>query len=341
MFKYDNNILKAIKNVCKGKKHIKLTIGVFSNGEKDIRVFGENDEIQNENYIYEIASITKTFTASLLSKYIFENKISLHDSIQKYFNGLDNTKYYPTLKRLATHTAGYSMALPFSWREFLSTPLKGFPPLPNVDMIKVVLQKNQRKNKDYPWQYSNYGFILLGHAIGVISGKGYWNTMDDFLSNELELQKTYTGTCSEKNLHGYNRNNEDCGNYIFEKSPDIPSGEGDISSTADDLLKYAELNMYEKKPYLSLCHKKHADVSSMFATVLQKAAGVNKIDMGLGWMLDKDNNDILWHGGDSDFFNSLLIINKNKKLAFVVLSNYKMHNYKIGFSVFEYLQKNT
>ena len=83
------------------------------------------------------------------------------------------------------------MALPFSWSEFLSTPLKGFPPLPNVDMIKVVLQKNQRKNKDYPWQYSNYGFILLGHAIGVISGRGYWKTMDGFLSNELELQKTY------------------------------------------------------------------------------------------------------------------------------------------------------
>jgi len=34
MFKYNNNILKTIKNVCKGKKHIKLTIGVFQMGKK-------------------------------------------------------------------------------------------------------------------------------------------------------------------------------------------------------------------------------------------------------------------------------------------------------------------
>ena len=335
----DKNTLRLIKKACNGKKHIKLSIGFISNDIKTVKVFGENSEIQDENYLYEIASITKTFTASLMAKYIHENRMSLDDSIQKYFDGLHDDKYYPTLKRLATHTAGYSMNLPFTWRDFLSVPIKGYPPLQNVDRLKMLLQKNPRKEKDYRWIYSNYGFTLIGHAVGVISGKGYWDTMDDFLLNELGLKNSFTGICSKRNLHGFNKKNIDCGNYDkFEKVPEIPAGEGDISATAEDLLRYAQINMDEEKPYLPLCHKRHANVSSMLATVLRRVIGVKEFDMGLGWMLNKDNNNILWHGGDSDYFSSYLVIDKDNKLAAVVLSNYKMNTLEIGLSVLEYLQ---
>ena len=61
--------------------------------------------------------------------------------------------------------------------------------------------------------------------------------------------------------------------------------------------------------------------------------------MGLGWMLNKDNNNIIWHSGDSDSFSSYLAIDKDKKLASVVLSNYRMDTIKIGASVLETLQK--
>ena len=334
----DQNTLELIKKACKGKKHIKLTIGFVINGKNTVKVFDENGEIPNKNYIYEIASISKTFTASLLAKYIHDNKMSLDDSIQKYFDGMDQNVYYPTLKRLATHTAGYSINLPFSWRDYLMTPFAGYPELPNIDKIIDVLNKNLRKNKSYPWVYSNFGFILIGHAIGVISGNGYWNTMDSFITNDLQLQNTYTGTFPEKNLHGFNKKNIDCGNYNFNKSPNIPSGEGDISSTAEDLLKYAQLNMNEEKSYFSLCHKKHSSVSSMLAFILRKAAGVKEFDMGLGWFLTKDDNNILSHAGDSDSFTSYLTIDKNKKLASVVLSNYKIDGIKIGMSVLAHLQ---
>ena len=103
MYELGLEIQSLIEKACRGKKHIKLTIGCVLDGEKTVKVFNENGVIKNENYIYEIASITKTFTASLLAKYIHENKMSLDDSIQKYFVGLDANKYYPTLKRLATH----------------------------------------------------------------------------------------------------------------------------------------------------------------------------------------------------------------------------------------------
>jgi CubicO group peptidase (beta-lactamase class C family) len=339
VFEFNPDILTAIKNVCKGKKHIKLTVGYILNDKITVRVFNEDGETQDENYIYEIASITKTFTASLLAKNIYDNKMSLDDSIQKYFDGLADDRYYPTLRRLATHTAGYSAALPFTWREYLSSPLKGFPSNPNVDKVKAVLLKNQRKDKDYPWQYANFDFMLIGHAVGIASGKDYWGAMDDFLSVELGLQNTYTGTNPAKNLHGFNKKNRDCGNIEYDKSPMIVSGEGDISSTAEDLLKYAKINMYEEKPYISICHNKHTNVSSLYATVLGRMAGVKGIDMGLGWMVNKENNQVIWHSGDADSFSSYLAIDKEKKLASIVLANYRMDTIKIGSSVLDTLQK--
>lgn len=190
-------------------------------------------------------------------------------------------------------------------------------------------------------EYSNYGFTLLGYAVGVIFGEGYWNAMDDFLSNELGLKNSYTGTSPEKNLHGFSKRNKNCGNYVFDKSPNIPSGEGDISATAEDLLAYAQMNMHEEKPYFALCHKKHASAQSMLASLLVKASGADEIDMGLGWMLYRSNNRIMWHSGDSDSFSSYLGFDKDKKVAAIVLSNYKMNTPKIGVSILESLRNRT
>ena len=107
MHKLSSELLLLIEKECRGRKHIKLTIGTLVDGKKNIQVFGDTGEIPNEDYTYEIGSITKTFTTSLLGKYLHESKMSLEDSISKYVEGLDENNYYPTLKRLATHTSGY------------------------------------------------------------------------------------------------------------------------------------------------------------------------------------------------------------------------------------------
>ena len=333
MLTFDTKIQGLIKKACKNKKHIKLTIGAYAQGEKMIRVFNETGETQNENDIYEIGSITKTFTCSLLAKYLYEEKMSLEDSISKYVSGLNADTYYPTLQRLATHTAGYARSLPLSqWESIKFIPgyifsgaVNGgkYPFHLDFEKMKQLLQDIKLQDKDYPWQYSNFGMALLGYAIGVVSGQGYWDTMSDFLSNELGLKHSYTGTCPGKNLRGYNRNNKDIGNWIWDK--DLAAPAGDISSTAEDLLEYARINMYEEQPYLALCHLKHMESK--------------KLDMGLGWVMTKDKEPILWHNGGTGAFRSYLGIDKQKKCASVVLSNYFLPSTdKIGLAVLEQLQ---
>ena len=323
-------IMELINKACNKKDHIKLTVGTYRDGKKSIQVFGATGEIQDENFIYQVGSITKTFTASLLAKLISEQKMSLNDSIQKYVMGLDNEKYYPTLKRLATHTSGYHRFLP-NGKWFRLTLLKGFitgkikigENLLQMDFGKMahIIHENILQDRDYSWQYSNFGMALVGYAIGVVSGLGYADTMNHFLSDELELKCSYTRVNPDKNLHGFHFTNEPIGNWVWDENLMAPAG--DISSTAEDLLEYARMNIFEEKPYFAICHQKHVSAK--------------KYDMGLGWVLQKDKNHVLWHNGGVGGFRSYLGIDKQKKCAVIVLANYAINTDKIGMGILESL----
>ena len=331
----DSKTMGLIQKNCKGKKHLKLTVGTLSGEKRIITVFDESGEVESKDYVYEIGSIGKTLTATLLAKYVCENRMSLDDLFQNYMEGLDHSQYYPNLSRLATHTSGYGAYAPFTTRETLKlfTDMafgrnQGLVPF-NFDLerIKAFIQKQNLQDQDYKWKYSNLGYALIGHALGVVSGKGYADTMDEFLSQELGLPDTYTGIRKDKNLHGFTKKNVDCGNWDLSENFMAPSGS--ISSTAIDLLSYARLNMQEEKPYLSLCQQKHANASK-------------KYDMGLGWWLHKANNKIMEHEGGTGAFGGFLIIDKDKEAAVVVLANYRLgitSERDIGLSVLKNLQE--
>jgi CubicO group peptidase (beta-lactamase class C family) len=336
MFEISDKTLRLIEKTSKGKKHLKLTVGYLTGNDSVIKIYNENGELDTfQKYYYEIGSITKTFTVSLLSKYVYENKMSIHDSIQKYIEELRADQYYPTLLRLATHTSGYSERLPLNKREYFKIILglisgngdmkKNNPLNMDFNKMKILIENNKLKDADYSWKYTNFGISLIGYGLGIVSGKGYWDTMNDFLQNELGLNDTYLGT-SNNNLHGYDSKNNGCGNWKWNKN-NLISPAGAISSTAEDLLKYAKINIYAGKPYLSLCLKKHGN-------------GKKKYDMGLGWCLLKKNNNVSLHGGGTGCFSSFLAFDKDKKIAAVVLANYRLgmnDDENIGLSLLESL----
>jgi len=328
----------AIKAACRGKTHIKLTVGTLMDGEKTIRAFDATGEIPDGNHLYEIGSNTKTIVASLLAKYVHEGKMSLDDSVSKYIDGLDKNTYYPTLKRLATHTAGYDWSMPVSLglglklmfnTTFRSSANKGVLPF-NVDeaKLKQLMQKNRKQDRDYPYQYANFGFAVLGHAIGAVSGRGYWDTMDDYLTTELGMTNSSTGRRAGKKLHGFDKKNRDIGNWDW--GDDFMAPAGDVFSTADDMLTYAKNNMHDGLPYLALCHKKHAEMSKQFA---------DRFVAGLGWPLDKNNNNILVGSGGTGAFHTLLVVDRQKKIAYTALSNYHIDLVKFLAVVLDEVKK--
>lgn len=331
MFEINDETKKIIKKATKGKKNIRLTIGYLSGDTYTIRVYDENGEVASpEKYNYEIGSITKTFTTSLLAKYVEENKMSLDDSVLRYITGLNKEDYYPTLIRLATHTSGYSQFLPLSaidYAKIVSSlifgngDMKSNNPLwMDFNKMKNLIIKNNLEDKDYNFKYSNFGMSLIGYCVGQVSRKGYFNTMNDFIQNDLGLNNTYLGiTCNT--INGYDNKNNNCGNWEWGLDNNIMAA-GGITSNAEDLLKYAKMNINDEKSYFKECHKKRNSCK--------------KHDMGLGWFLKKENNNIIYHQGGTGCFSSFLGYDKEKNIAAVVLSNYKLglnEEAKLGFGL--------
>jgi len=335
MRQFSEETKSLIKKFCKGKTHMKLTIATLVNGEATYQIFGADGEIPYKSYGYEIGSMTKTFVGIMLAKNIHEGKMSLDDSISKYVDGLDMSKYYPTLKRLATHTAGYGGIPITGWdiAKFVFNDIfKGsmncgkLPPF-NMDLerMKKLLRETTVEDKDYPWKYSNFGIGVLGYAIGVVSSKGYWDTINDFLNNELGLTQTFTGNSPNKILQGYDRNNKNIGNWEWGNDYIAPAG--CLRSTAEDILAYARINMNEEKPYLAMAHKKYADLSKEW-------------EQGLGWLQEPNNHNIIYGMGGTGAFYSFLGIDKQKKVACTILSNYLIDlKHTIGKSVLKDLIK--
>lgn len=316
----DSETQKLIEEITKDKKYLKLNIGVMAGEQTVFKTFGKNGEINFENNIYEIGSITKVFTTSLLAKNVFQEKIQLDDPINKYIPELNPNNYYPSLQRIATHSAGYSGRYPLSYWKYLNLVIDHLlgkrkfkmehPFSMDFNRMMELIQKTRLRDKEYKWQYSNFGFALLGFIISKVSKAGYWDTMRDFLTNELVLKNSYLGTLNDKNISGFDIKNNNCGNWKYEKD-ELMLPAGAISSTVEDLIAFAKLNIYEEKSYFKLCHEKYTNGSKWF-------------DMGLGWWIDKNNNNILSHGGNTGCFCSFLGIDKGKRIAVVLLSNYQL-----------------
>lgn len=311
--------------------HVELTIGILKDGKKEILHLDPDRKPTNTELKYPVGSIGKPFTASLIAKYVSEGKLRLDAPLSDYIPNLSE-KYYPDLRRLATHSSGYG-GQPFGMVETLSVLARmnkpdGYfrlnPHHGRLDEkeIREILEKVSLKDKDYKFRYSNFGFAVLGFIIGTLSGKGYWETMNNYVRDELGLKNTYLGFSE---LLGYDKHDMPCNAWSWDKN-DGAAPAGALISTADDLLSFASMQMDGSKPYMSLCHKVHG-------------AGEKNFRSGLAWRIEKDSG-IIWHGGSAGAYSGFLGFEPETKTAVVTAVNYGLADAEpLGFSIIKNLIK--
>ena len=319
MIKIGDNTNSLIQKLMEGHPSTMLTIGVYHKGSTSFKLFNNSGEIPYKSYIYEIASITKVFTASLLAKYLYDGKMDLGDSISKYIPELENDIYYPTLERLATHTAGYtSEALTKNqiikiyaktfWNTLLNKPFYA-PADFYMDYEKMIWFAKQKKlqDRDYEYSYTNYSFALLGQGIGRAVSKPFVELMTEFIQQDLGLNNTMFGTNRPGILSGY-VNNINVGNEDLRKG-DCTAPAHFLTSNAEDLLKFARMNIEKSPSYLELCHKVYPINQKVF-------------DIGWGWVYFKSKySGMFWMDGGSEGFSSSVSFVKDKDFAMIFLLN--------------------
>ena len=313
----------------KDKKGAVITVGIIQNDKMVYDVYGENGiKLTQEEHIYEIGSITKTFTTSLLCRAVSEGRISLDDSVDKYLS-LPKKDYYPTIRRLVTHTSGYKAY--YFERPMISNFLHKENDFNGITekMLLERLGKISLNDSDYSFKYSNFGMASLGYVLEQIYEKSYIPLMNDYIYNDLGLENTKISDGSG-----------DLENYWKWSESDAYVPAGALLSNITDMMQYAHMQLSEMPDYLSIAHEPIAEVNA--STASAKKMGIYIDAVGAGWMIDNENN-IIWHNGGTGNYNSYIGFDKENQIGVVILSNlppdYRIPATVMGIEILTSLQK--
>lgn len=298
---------EVIDFITKDDDEIKISIAVIKNGEVTYQVYGRNSKIlDNTKYDYEIGSISKTFVGLMLSKAIEENKIDIKSSISEYLP-LDKEKYYPTIERLITHTSGYKSY--YFNKQMVSNffcqknDFYGISKNEILNKVKTITLED----KDYKFNYSNFGISIIGLILEEIYNEDFVTLMNDFIVNDLKLKDT-KAAAGTGNLSGYWNWKENDG-YI-------PAGA--IISNIEEMAQYLKYYMNDEDSYISNTYAELKTIDANHSAYEKMNIRMDKI--GMTWVIDEKNN-IIWHNGGTSNFNSYIAFNKNKNIGVIVLGN--------------------
>jgi len=280
--------------------------------------------------IFEIGSVTKVFTATLLAALVEDGTVALQDPVQDYLPAdvkLPVRGRPITLGDLATHTAG----LPRLPHGFILRSL-GHRRNPYAwftveDLYAGLPDTRLRREPGGAPRYSNLGYGLLGHVLAVRVGSSYEELIAERICRPLELADTVMEVpelARGRFAQGHNRRAQPMPHW------DLPvlAGAGALRSTVADLLAFLRLQLGEGEPAL------------VRAAALTQATRVRHrgIAVGLGWtrgLLLGSDNELLFHNGGTGGFRSFVGMVPATHTAVAVLSNSARSVDALGFRILE------
>ncbi len=290
------------------------------------RAFGHRDRERNlandTSTVFELASVSKQFTAMIIMMLKEEGKLSYEDPLEKFIPGLP----YPgiTLRHLLTHTSGlpdYQAVMDEHWDK---TRVAG-----NEDIIAYLRQYHPERlfAPGDRYEYSNTGYVLLGSIAEAASGKDFVLLSGERIFQPLGLTMTGIRTLEEKATVenfalGYVYLNEP-GRYV--RADSFPSsnyivwlgnrkGPGRVSSTARDLLKW-DRALYGT----SLVSRE--TLAEAFTPFRLNQDSLSRY--GFGWMLHQHPTlgRKIWHTGSNPGYSTRIVRFVDADKTYIVLSN--------------------
>lgn len=303
-----------------------IAIGIIDKDGPKYYLFGTKTaggQPVNEHTIYEIGSISKTFTGILLAQAVLEGRVKTDDPAQIHLpSGVKlPTKdgQQITLGHLSDHTSALArMPSNFNPKD-PANPYADY----TVDQMYTFLNGYTLPRKiGEQYEYSNLAQGLLGHILSLKAGTSYEALMLNKIAKPLGMRETKI-TFDEKmklNLAMGHSHGVQVSNW------DIPTlaGAGAIRSSVHDMLIYLQANMGLKKsklyPAMQLAHQARHD----------KPGGGTRV--GLGWHISKGaEGDVIWHNGGTGGYRTFAGYVQETGKGVVVLTNSDKGADDLGF----------
>lgn len=256
---------------------------------------------------YRIGSLTKSFTSMLIRQLEEEGKLSLQDTIGKFFPA--HVHGAVTIQQLLTHTSGIPN---FTTKDEYLVELMS-KPLSTEYLVRKFCSDPLEFASGKGFRYSNSGYVILAGIIEKASGQLYAERIQQKIFSPLQMQSS--GFSSQPlNSKGY---------WLNEIEPAYPVvnlvGAGGIWSTTGDLLKWDEA-MYTDK---ILSKEKIGDSFQPRSDYTDWDAGY-----GYGWMIDRllfnqsKKHTIVYHPGTDFGYYSMFVKQPDEQHLIIMLSNH-------------------
>ncbi len=280
----------------------------------------ETREALQKNDIFELASVSKQFTAMIIMMLKEKGKLNYDDPLSKFVS-----VPYPniTIRHLLTHTSGlpdYQDIMDKNWDK---TQVAGNPDI--IEYINRYAPPSLFKAGER-YAYSNTGYVLLASVAEKASGEDFITLCRNWIFKPLKMKETDIRTLAAKAKvqHFAAGHLQDSAKQYVNANKFHASdytvwlgnrkGPGRISSTAQDLLKWDKALYTEKLV-------RAATLQEAFTAA--KLNDGSTIQYGFGWeiLTDAQGHKFVQHTGDNPGYRTIIIRLLDQKKTVIVLNN--------------------
>ena len=307
--KSDSLISKKLQLFPEGTQ---LAVGIIEDGE--VSLIGAEqgpsgiEYIKNHQYQYELGSITKVFTSTLLAGLVISDSLDLERSVGSVCSYKLKLDHDISFKQLSNHTSGLPR-LPSNLVLFMVDPADPYRNYSNQDLeayFTTYVTLDTIPGTKYG--YSNLGAGFLGHTLTNYAGRSYSELLQDLIFDKYDMKNSTIKLDTSKN--SLVQGQDALGQPTVYWTMNALLGASGIFSTVEDLSNFALAQLDDSNLELILTHVPTHRVSA-------------NMEIGLGWHIlnTKSRPEVLWHNGSTGGYTTSMAIDKASRDAVIVLSN--------------------
>jgi serine-type D-Ala-D-Ala carboxypeptidase/endopeptidase len=260
--------------------HVAIAAALVRDGDRSVEVDAGADPVDADT-LFEVGSITKTMTGTLLAVLAGDGVVSLDTPVGELLDGAGAVAG-TTLRALATHTAGLPRLAPNHDRSRFD-PKDPYAAYDAGALLEGLAETQLHESGRA--EYSNFGFQLLGHVLGVAAGRPYDELVVDRVLTPAGCAQPRCGHFEpdDRRIPGY------AGGQQTPRWRQPLAGAGGVELGIDDLSRWLEANL----------HPERTALAEAVALAQQVHWGDPINGRGLGWQ--HYNGGVIHNGGTGGF----------------------------------------
>ena len=264
----------------------------------------------NLSSAFNLASISKTFTSSLILMYVQEGKLKVDDNVNKYIPTFPYKNI--TIRHLLNQTHG--MIEYFDW---INDTLKINDTINNQRLLRLISQYKPAliSVPGEKFNYCNTGYAVLSEVLETISGVPYAALLKSKITEPLKLENTYVQTVKMSNspknrVYGMQYKEGRWNTYDLTTLDEVV-GDGNIYSTVYDLQKWDQALRDGKVLKPEILNEAYTP-----SVLIEKP----KMVYGLGWIINEPGKKVS-HSGSWNGFKNNMVRDLQNGYTLISLSN--------------------